>query len=305
MAVPTDKTLDGKNPGFEPCPCTLYCVSAAYQYNFFTIKRFGNSWAKILYHPVAEVSRREDLIKHFDGSAVEVPSIQKQKKSDGSRFDSSLARAKSKVRELVLCNDWDYWCTFTLDAKKQDRYTLDTFRKKFAIFLQNYKRHHSKVDYVLVPERHKDGAWHLHGFIKGISPSDLRTNENGFLEWAQYRAKFGFMSMSPIKSKEKASSYILKYMSKDLANSVQESGAHLYYASRGLKHSETVYRGAGELLAPEERIFRFPYGSIVTVKLSEGEKLSDFFRPLHEPTIIGEYRPRGYRRRSISPFAKS
>ena len=39
----------------------------------------------------------------------------------GERFASSIYRSRSKIRELGLCNDWDFLVTFTFDDKRYDR----------------------------------------------------------------------------------------------------------------------------------------------------------------------------------------
>ena len=49
--------------------------------------------------------------------------------------------------------------------------------------------------------------------------------------------------MSRIQDKQKVSSYITKYISKGIAASVKEYGAHLYYCSKGLKTGTVIYRG--------------------------------------------------------------
>ena len=44
------------------------------------------------------------------------------------------------------------------------------------------------------------------------------------------------------------SSYITKYISKELGHISMELGCHLYYASNGLNVAEELYRGKAELL---------------------------------------------------------
>lgn len=94
---------------------------------------------------------------------------------------------------------------------------------------------------------HKDNAWHMHGFLKGIRKRDIYINQNGFLSWNRYEEKFGFISFAPIRDIEKSSNYILKYMTKDTSRNVSELGNHLYYSSKGLKLAELIYRGKLEL----------------------------------------------------------
>lgn len=126
--------------------------------------------------------------------------------------------------------------------------TWNLYKKNLGEFIHNYNRRCDSeyaVRYLLVPEKHQDGAWHMHGFIKGIRPKDLYTNQYGHLTWKSYEKKFGFISMDKIKDKERASSYILKYMTKDTAHSISELNAHLFYASKKLNRSEEIYRGSG------------------------------------------------------------
>lgn len=91
------------------------------------------------------------------------------------KLSQAIARARSVITQVAICNDWDYFFTCTLDGAKHDRYDLDSFRKVFPQWLRDYnKKYRCKIRYLLVPERHKDGAWHIHGFLRGI-PSDRLT----------------------------------------------------------------------------------------------------------------------------------
>ena len=61
----------------------------------------------------------------------------------------------------------------TLDKNKMDRY-LDEFIRKIRVYIRNNRRlKGSKIQYLLIPEQHKDGAYHMHGLIKGINPEEL------------------------------------------------------------------------------------------------------------------------------------
>lgn len=76
----------------------------------------------------------------------------------------SVRRAKARVREIALANDFQYFVTLTLDPAKVDRYDVKTVVKKLSQWADNQARRHG-LRYVLVPERHKDGAIHFHGFM--------------------------------------------------------------------------------------------------------------------------------------------
>ena len=76
-----------------------------------------------------------------------------------------MRRAASKLRDIALCNDFRYFVTLTLDPAKIDRHDMDALVRVLNRWADNRVRRHG-LRYVLVPERHKDGAIHLHGFFK-------------------------------------------------------------------------------------------------------------------------------------------
>lgn len=56
-------------------------------------------------------------------------------------------------------------------------------------------------------------------------------------------SRFGFCSIGGVKDAERVSSYITKYISKDLSERKNDLNAHLYYASKGLRRAELIYKG--------------------------------------------------------------
>lgn len=176
------------------------------------------------------------------------------------KLPENIRRAKSKVFELALCNDFTYFCTLTFSRKLvKDRYDLEGCMKSFCKWLNNYnnRRASAAVRYLLIPEPHQDGAWHLHGLLSGIPAADLRKfrpNEHlpdhirkelnkghQVLQWIAYDKKFGYCTLSPIRSMDAVSKYITKYVTKELGTAVKELNAHLYYRSQGLKQKELIY----------------------------------------------------------------
>ena len=208
-----------------------------YLHDVFTVKQMGEHTVRISY-----VSVMREAGWEFNDDYKPKGSVNDEKLSN------NLARAKTVVREYALCNPWNWWCTFTINAEKCDRYNLDVFYKSFSRFINDYNKRRAdeyRVKYLLVPERHKDGAWHMHGFIHGIDPKDLYKNEYGYMTWKQYNNKFGYISMDTIQDIDKSASYILKYMTKDKDKNVTEVNKHLYYCSKGLERATELYRGGG------------------------------------------------------------
>ena len=79
----------------------------------------------------------------------------------------SIRRTKDKVFDIVKMNEWDFFFTGTLsDDCGIDRYDSDVVCKKVNTFMYNLVKRGKIVRYLFVPEYHKDGAVHYHGFIK-------------------------------------------------------------------------------------------------------------------------------------------
>ena len=176
--------------------------SRLYEDNVVTVKQLGENCIKVTHLSTCRIKGIEEERQYVPKSSVNT-----------EKLDNNISRAKSVCKELVLCNSWDYWCTFTISPEKYDRYNLKKYIKDFTEFIHNYNRRCSdteKVKYLFIPEMHQDGAWHIHGFIKGIKSKDLYVNSHGYLSWKQYEDKFGFISMSKVRDVDRASSYMMK-----------------------------------------------------------------------------------------------
>jgi hypothetical protein len=100
----------------------------------------------------------------------------------------------------------------------------------------------------------------MHGLMSGIQEKHLNRftlNDNiprkikdiiisgdDVYSWISYAKKYGFNTMTKIKSVERVSRYITKYINKDMANSIKDLGAHMYYCSKGLNVATEIKRGA-------------------------------------------------------------
>ena len=156
-----------------------------------------------------------------------------KKKTDKKEVDRiSLSRTRRSIRELALCNDFEYFCTITVSSAKCDRYSLDEVQDNLRNCLRNIRNSSDNFKYLIITEKHKDGAFHFHGLMSGVS--DLYFNQFGYLCCSKLDC-LGFNSFSKIESLEKVANYILKYISKDC---VKNSKNQVYISSRGLKKSE-------------------------------------------------------------------
>lgn len=215
------------------------------QYYDLKIYQYGDEY-KILYFPrhVNEFSEHQFLSddKHCDSSMI------------GNRFACSISRTRNAVLGLGMCNKWQYFVTATLDKTKYNRFDLSSWRKDFSQWIRNQRRltgHDFK--YLFIPERHEDGAWHMHGLVSGVPwdylkpfipyvhPDKLWTN--GYRYHEKMQEKFGFNSFGKIRNQSAAARYALKYVAKGIGEADLDNGVHLYYASQKLNRPQIVIEG--------------------------------------------------------------
>lgn len=100
-----------------------------------------------------------DLGTAEDAAAREAESVARSKR-----------RARTMVRDYARSNDFTFFVTLTLDGGKVDRYDIDAVTKIMRTWLDNRVRRKG-LKYILVPELHKDGAVHFHGFFNDALPA--------------------------------------------------------------------------------------------------------------------------------------
>lgn len=178
-------------------------------------------------------------------------------KANDEKLSNNLSRSRSRVFELAMCNQWRLFVTLTLDPNKYDRTDLQKFVKDFGQFIRDYRKKHGvDVKYLLVPERHKDGSWHMHGFLLGLPVEHLlefTTADHlpyNLLErlqagkrvftWSEYARRFGYAVVELVENHEATSKYITKYITKEAMYTITTLNAHMFYASKGLQGSELV-----------------------------------------------------------------
>lgn len=207
----------------------------------------------------------------------------------------SLSRSRKVVFEYVMCNEWDYFFTGTFDISKVDsRYYLDDLHKEFSKFIKSYNRKYNTcVKYVIVPERHKDGAYHFHGVIKGIPSAHLHQFQIGdkmsrhiasqvkqgnvIFDWLNYAVHFGFCTLSPIKEHVACAHYITKYITKAFDNDICCFG-HLYYCSRGLNKAQKLAQGHLNLVGDISYTFVTDYCSIKVCNLDTANIIKELIQ---------------------------
>ena len=152
----------------------------------------------------------------------------------------NLWRIKTKIKDYVLSNDFDYFWTLTFKADRHD-YALAF--KKMSNWLRRMKRKYGKFDYIMIPELHKDGAIHFHGVTGGLNAviCDSGVKHKGVTVYNCTDWNHGFTTLTKIRDKEKTASYVTKYITKEMQNSIVEKGKKKYWLSRGLRKPDVTF----------------------------------------------------------------
>lgn len=182
-------------------------------------------------------------------------------------------RAAARVRDLALCNQFTYFVTLTFDAAKIDRYDIRAILHKMRVWLDNRVRRRG-LRYILVPELHKDGAIHFHGFFNAgaeyVDSGTVRrpgSKQPRRPRSAQQRAEwlaagglpvynvadwaFGFSTAIPLYGDyDAAVSYVCKYVTKggqtapnggDNVDLSAKIGGRWYYSGGDLQEPRVAY----------------------------------------------------------------
>lgn len=201
---------------------------------------------------------------------------EKGKKSDGDDMLRSMRRARSKLRRLALSNEFSYFVTLTLDPEKIDRYDGAAVTKALGRWCDNMVRRHG-LRYILVPEQHKDGAFHFHGFMagEGLIAADSGVQWDGRPVYNLPQWTLGFSTAQRLYGEYSAAvGYCCKYIGKQEG---QRPLGRWYYSGGALQEPPKEYACLEyrELLAefPDDHVeFEIPGSRILVIHTKAGGK---------------------------------
>lgn len=159
-----------------------------------------------------------------------------------SNLERSIRKTKTTITDYVLANNFQIFATFTFSPKKVDRFDIDACKRKLKRWLDRQREKDSNLKYVVVPERHKNGAIHFHGLFENIDSFTLKKtkirqeNRDVFTmrDW-----RFGYSNVKLIDSNRlKVAAYITKYITKDM---IIIENKRRYWSSHNLALPEKFY----------------------------------------------------------------
>lgn len=68
----------------------------------------------------------------------------------------SLSRTKRNIKEIALCNDFEYFATLTINSTQCDRFSLSECQDKLKKILKALKRKNKNFAYIFITEKHKN-----------------------------------------------------------------------------------------------------------------------------------------------------
>ena len=182
------------------------------------------------------------IVKNNDDS-IDVSVIEKNERTAEEKELEKLRnlwKIRTKIKDYILCNDFDYFWTLTFDT---DRYNYAAAFEKMGKWLRKMRDKYGIFNYIMIPELHKDGAIHFHGVTGGLNAviRDSGVKHKGVKVYNCTDWEHGFTTLTKIRSREKTASYVTKYVTKEMQNSIVEKGKKKYWCSRGLRLPAVSY----------------------------------------------------------------
>lgn len=164
--------------------------------------------------------------------------LRKTEIDNQNKLDNNLVRAKNKINDIALANDFKYFFTLTFNPS-YDRYDLYQLLNKFRSHLRVMRdKSGNTIKYLIVPEQHKDGAWHFHGFFSNDIEPFIYFNDYGYRS-VQNMDNLGYINIDVIRDKLRVSSYVTKYIVKNLGSGINKY-RNSYFCSTGLNRGLLV-----------------------------------------------------------------
>lgn len=188
--------------------------------------------------------------------------------------DDNLKRVKERIFDICALNPFTHFVTWTLDASKIDRYDVDVIRPKILKTLDNLHQRQG-MEYIVVPERHRDGAVHFHGLVYG---DGLRYVDSGHVDAGGHTIynmpqwRFGYSTAIRLYGDSmRVASYMTKYVTKDLSKIFGK----FYFASRSIGRSVPVEYSIIDYDAIDVREYRNVYGYKYLVYNFDDQEMMD------------------------------
>ncbi len=259
--------------------------------NFFLFETFPNPYESS--HELLDPNLFE---KKVDTRTEE----EKQKAKECSR-KVSCHRARNELYNLVRCNEFKYWVTFTFDAAKVDRMDYNACQKALSDYLHLMRKKNPDMTFLYIPELHKTGGWHFHALFNNVdfdlvhalnnkrfnkdgSPNiyyltplytDFKTKDKPIYNIKSAESRMGYNTCIEItqNSSGRLGNYLTKYITKDMFNDKKYIDANgqlqtnIFFHKKKFKCSQNLRRP-----------------NVSTTFIDDFEKIYDIIKPFGDCT---------------------
>lgn len=196
------------------------------------------------YKPVCKlmVARARKLLRdltiynpflEMDVELIDIDDLEERERNKRHAVRNSYCRTVQNIYAYARQCEWEYFVTLTYSKEKCDRYSFsDCMRLACNWFKNQRNRYAEDMQYIIVPERHKDGAWHVHGLIANCGAMKFVDSGHKYGDRPIYNLdgwENGFSTAVQVVDTRKISGYITKYITKDLCEVTE--GKRRYYRS--------------------------------------------------------------------------
>lgn len=182
------------------------------------------------------ITKRDQYADHLratlgdDGSAAAAAYLERCAVDDVER---ARLRARSAVRRLALCNEFRWFVTLTINPDLMDSHDPEIVVKRLSQWCSNQVKRRG-LRYILVPERHKKGGIHFHGFFTDC----MEAVDSGHVDKKGHKVynlpgwSYGFTTAVELYGDYHAAvGYVCKYIGKD----AEKIGGRWYYSGGKLE----------------------------------------------------------------------
>ena len=212
----------------------------------------------------SEPPEHEKILQRMQHVGGKMENCCKPVQQQQENIDRAARRARAAVRSYGYANAdvWTWFVTLTVSPDASiDRYNITDCVRRQGQWLSNQVKRHG-LCYVLVPELHKDGAIHWHGFFndalpmvdsgtmivpghsKPIRPRSASDRACGKPVYNCPAWKYGFSTAIRLEGdRRKAISYVCKYIGKRTEDGGCDGkiGGRWYYSGGDLRKPEETY----------------------------------------------------------------
>ncbi len=179
---------------------------------------------------------------HFTKSHVDENRTQE---AEAHSKNVSLSASKNRIYNIARSNTWEWFITLTFDRNNNDSSDYEIVTRRLKTFLNHLQqRKCPDMKYLIVPELHADKEhYHFHGLLSNVDnlrfcfSGKFDKKENpifNILDWT-----YGFTTATQVKDTNRASSYITKYVTKDI--DLKLKNKKRYLCSRNIDRTEPEF----------------------------------------------------------------